>query len=658
MTSTYKWILSVFLLIVFISSIVFLVGYRNEASDFVVPDTTQDVVETNKFSSIIEEPPEPLVKRKVDTSHYVQCFQVLREYYSADKYWDKQIDWYLLLDEGYTLDAVSNAITFLHHDNINFAILFRLEFERKNSELNRSNELLNEKINRKLPELAEANKEIAASLMSANSAIVSVSFQKELPIPSIVFEGLSSKTFEEKRKILASQQPRVDDLAYFIESDELSDEDILLMLEYLPNPSQIVGYTRVDSSSLLDYATQNARLKVVEALLKRGLMPSTDKYQLTTFEFALSGLDEFFDTERRKDAVALVRLFEGMGGAARLEKQSLDEVTSQFMRFDFRFSKEQINSLLLEDGLDLSVIASRPLVQSDPDAPLVKALLRRKKQALRNKMTFSNVEETVDACNKTENEIRNKWKPKSVSSFVWQFSQKNDLNEADMKAALGKIHPLIADHYPTRKVSTRRKTKRDLQRYTRLLDDPNNGQFFFDRLAGKTLSDEERSVLFMAMLRGKAHSIDEVVNSEFFSSDKNYYWLSWALNEEILEALESTSLDMRSTDEFGKTLLFYATEKKTTNLLEYLYEHDYPFHQATWGEDPLHKTLKQANSERFIHKALAKIDVLMRYEPKIDKFHLQYMALLKLKYIDTYNQIVKKHPKLTVNEDTVLPEFN
>jgi hypothetical protein len=327
------------------------------------------------------------------------------------------------------------------------------------------------------------------------------------------------------------------------------------------------------------------------------------------------------------------------------------------MRSDFRFTKEQISTLIIEHGLDLSVIPSRPLVKSDPEAPLVKELLKRKNDFIINKMVFSNIKETHDECIKTINEIDSKWKPKSASSFVWQFSQENDLNEIEMKAALAEIHPMLADRYPFHKASTRVRTKRKLASHIDLLRYPKNRQYFFEKLTGKVLSDEERSVLFVAMLAGNAHSVHEVIKSDFFSSKKEYFWLSPVMTEEILEALEKTSLDMRSFDAHGKSLLFYQVNSRDTDLLDYLYENDYPFYPNSLGEDPLHKVLKQAYHKNYIHRSLAKIDALMRYEPKIDRFHLQYMALVKLKYIDTYHQIIEKHPGLTVNDDTPLPEF-
>ena len=53
--------------------------------------------------------------------------------------------------------------------------------------------------------------------------------------------------------------------------------------------------------------------------------------------------------------------------------------------------------------------------------------------------------------------------------------------------------------------------------------------------------------------------------------------------------------------------------------------------------------------------AVEKVDLLMRYQPKIDQFHLRRMGLIKLKYPDVYQQIISAYPQLKVVDDNALP---
>ena len=77
--------------------------------------------------------------------------------------------------------------------------------------------------------------------------------------------------------------------------------------------------------------------------------------------------------------------------------------------------------------------------------------------------------------------------------------------------------------------------------------------------------------------------------------------------------------------------------------------------QLSKGLDPLHVALSIEPWQFKPEDAAEKVDLLMRYQPKIDEFHLRRMGLIKLKFPDVYQQIISTHTQLKVVDDNALP---
>ena len=77
--------------------------------------------------------------------------------------------------------------------------------------------------------------------------------------------------------------------------------------------------------------------------------------------------------------------------------------------------------------------------------------------------------------------------------------------------------------------------------------------------------------------------------------------------------------------------------------------------QLSKGLDPLHVALSIEPWQFKPEDAAEKVDLLMRYQPKIDEFHLRRMGLIKLKYPDVYQHIISAHTQLKVVDDNALP---
>jgi hypothetical protein len=605
----------------------------------------------------------------IDTSNYLQCEGFYSDYYSANRAWKRYVNGHKLLEAGYSLNEISNG---LHHINqtINFSIIFRLEVLRKNSELVRNNELLNNAIKSHIPEFVEAIKALNETLnekiketstrvnsISGTNSAAGFSAYREIPVPLTILEGLSQKPESEQRKILTIQAPRVDDVAYFINNKDTSNEVILLMLEYLKDPSQIVGYSGIDSISLLDFAANASRLSVVETLLAKGLVATEDEYLLSSLEFALKGLERNFDTEREEDAVAIVRLFENMGGSARFKSQTVTTVESQNMRSDFRFRKDEIETLQVKYGFDLTTISNRPLVVSNPNAPLVSKLDAFKVDFINTRLSVDDFEMILDECKKTLSGRNERWKPIRAATFVDAYIKETSLDKSEIEKQLAAIHPLLVDTYRM-KVTSSRLASNKMKYRIGTWKENTNIQEFIEKVLAKQPTRESLNSAFLLALSEDQRVLTDLINSSLFTGDKIYKGLTkFPIRTDMIETLQKAGLDLKDVDVYNKTFLFYAGQSKSAALLDYLRNKKFPFSKDELGEDPLHQVLKMAIYNNSLPQLLPKVDVMMSYKPEIDEFHLQYMAAIKHFYTDSYEGIIEKYPALTINENTALPPY-
>ena len=110
-----------------------------------------------------------------------------------------------------------------------------------------------------------------------------------------------------------------------------------------------------------------------------------------------------------------------------------------------------------------------------------------------------------------------------------------------------------------------------------------------------------------------------------------------------------------NSDLHGKTLVFYAAQKRDVDLLSYLYENQFLYSPISSGQDPMHVAINIHKNGGNMQIIEATIDMLMKFQPHIDTFHLSRMALMKSYYPEAYSRIVEKHQSLKVEETTELP---
>ncbi len=575
------------------------------------------------------------------TNNYQYCEIFTNSYHKTRYDFARQEhkNWVQYLDEGYTLDDITLAIEYFTHSNLSSN--FRVKQLRLHSELTTTNSKKNTKILEEAPELFQ----------------IGFRGSREIPLEELANYALLSAS--EQKKLLNDVTPSIDDLAFFIRQPEVSDADILELLDKVDNVKAIVGYRKLNATSLLDYAADSSRSKVVEKLLELGLEPTSDNYLGSTMEWALSQLSYSKHTVKEESRAKLVLMLINYGAKARFSEQSLSKVSANFPRGSYSFNAEEIEGLMEDYGLDLTLIESRETISVNKNSELVTLLEKKQASNLSEKLALDNIDEQLLACKKTIAAISSQWQPESVHTVMNRVIKENPDSPKEIKLRLAEIDPRLVDDYQTRFDGYRRKMKY-MPELDQIFAPLKDGKVLIviDDLLAMPLNDSNKNWAFNQILQWDMSHYDELFNSELFVDELQYFdFTSPMLTSNSLNKLQEAGANLHDKDIRDKTLLYYAVKNVNLALINYMEEQQFPFSLSNIGEDPLHVALNTSYRKFSPNKFEILVDILMRYSPAIDQFHLNRLAVLKLKYPGLYKKIITKHPQLIIDEDAVLPRL-
>lgn len=549
--------------------------------------------------------------------------------------------WGNYLSRGHSLDEITLAVEYFL--NSNFAASFRVKQLRTNSELVTKNKVLNEELKNYLPEVVESKV-----------------FQISRKIPASTFKNYGSLSRQEKQAVLANSPPSIDDVAYFINQKNIADQDVLTLIDAVNNPNAIVGYDKLEVTSILDYAIDANRLLVVEQLLNIGLMPTSDKYLGSSMEWALARLRGRATPEEIADSVKIIRLLKNKGAKARFKTKTYLKIEGDFPRRYYEFDEAKIKHIMNEYGLDLTSIETElPLYLNEGNELLI-ALKDERQTYILEQFELTDINPHLATCALIKKTIAEKWQPKQSQEIIDGLTENNVYSTAEIESLLSDIDPYLVDFYRIKNDRYVRK-----QMYVNV---PNN--VFRPLMAGKLtqvidyflsldLTDANKNWVFIQILLYNISFYDGLVASDLMVDKIEYLNLKnyRLLNLQKIQQLNDTSYDLLGQDVRNKTLLYYAVRSGSLELVMYLQEENAPFIVTPFGEDPLHVALNESRyRENFNTNIIPIVDVLMRYSPEIDEFHLQRMAVLALTAPQVYQELVTRHPQLAVKTDTSLPK--
>jgi ankyrin repeat protein len=606
---------------------------------------------SKKLDNQIQIPSDPLLKtdtKAIAVTNFSVCKTLLQNIDKHSGEWAREhyLSWDKYLND-YSLDEVTMVIDKLL--NSNFAVTFRVKQLRKDSTLAQFNQKATK----------DAKQELIKQGHELSGIFAGIKVLKKVPAPE--FENLSSLSATEQQSLFITSPPSIDDAAALMLDEHVSNQTIIALLSSINNLNASVGFDKLDTISVLDYAIAASRAEVVSYLFKRGVEPSKDAYMGSSMEWALSRL--MIGDANKADAAAIVQQLQGKQANARFNQQDSNLVEGFFPRQYYRFEPAEIASIQQQYGLDLLLTSARDELSISNEHPLLLELLAQQQAYTEKTLKVSDLAKVLPLCRNTIDKVSAKWQPKDAYLLIEQADKTYTEDPDKTIEQLAKVDPSLVDCMLVRFGDYQRRQQpiANLDPIFRLLSDDKVIDFI-DSILAQPLNDAQKNWVFSQAIMYNSRLYDDLFNSDLFVEPIQYFdFNDHMFSADFLTGLEESSYDLHGHDYRGKTLLFYAVVKGNVDIIKRLVDDKFPFiikdidPQLSKGLDPLHVALSIEPWQFKPEDAAEKVDLLMRYQPKIDEFHLRRMGLIKLKFPDVYQQIISTHTQLKVVDDNALP---
>ncbi len=637
-----KWYKKPLPLVLICAVAICIVIWLNRTVEETPPQQNSEIqANDNSLESLVDRDESQYVKAAQPEITYQNCKTITSQLGGLHFNWARKNyhQWIEFMEQGYSFDEITLAIEYF--TNSNFAASFRIEHLQKNAQLTKKNQELNQTIFEMLPSLKEVS---------------GLSFAQKVPSDSLA--QFAQMNDEDRQIVLESASVSVDDVAFFIYESDMSDELILELLTALKDPKGTLGYAKLEIVSLLDYAVVSGRNSVAEALLDRGLTPTQDFYLGSTMEWALVRLFRSKTKPQLSAAIEMIQRLQNFNATARFSQRDENLVEGSFPRFFYQFDAQKIDHLRTEFGFDLTQLAEKPTPTIDTDHPLISELAQQRGSYVTQQTDFSASNETLEACHNKLQEVNNAWNPEDPKNLLNRLLERYHDSQQDVEAALLDLDPRIMDEYrqSQRSESWKIEPVDGMGRVHKLLTNGEINQAI-QQLQNSPLSEGNKNWFSEQILMYSGSYYDELQQTGMLEQDLPYSRINVISKFQIasLEALLAAGAPIKSSDIYGKTLMYYAVKRANPEVLRWMIENQFPFYGEAGGEDPLHTAINPTLYRNTPPILWEKIDALMQLSPRIDQFHLQRMALVKHQHPELYKKVVSKYPQLTVGTDTPLP---
>ena len=452
----------------------------------------------------------------------------------------------------------------------------------------------------------------------------------------------------------------IDDVAWLIEQEELSQQVLTKAINKLDDINQLLGYgsNRGEKLLLIDVAAFHGQDKVVAELLQQNGTLSNDAYLGSTMEFALAKLNYVLGKGIEDDAVIsqinIVEQLQGLNAPAFFDTQTDQSVSGSFPRHFYHFTEEQLASLSAHYQLDLTQIQARKRLPFDPDAKLIVRLSQERDLLLEKEAS----PEQLLSCQARISKIDKKWQPKTLNYYMTQLKNENrEVNALN----LHNIEPALAQCFMA--------TQQTHLPFTYVNDQELKSKIFGKKLRNNKILEVikiiESANLTEAQLRWFFYQIlpwDASYYQALQSSQLRQEQIDFTLlmmfgryNAASIEALHINGLDITETDHSGKSLIYHSIETHKLDLLSYLVSQKSDYHNNAIGKDPLYLLLDASSYKFSPDTVLNYLDILMQLSPPVHEYHKRALALIRLKYPQVYKQISARFETLKITAETILP---
>ncbi|MCL4409559.1 MAG: ankyrin repeat domain-containing protein [Firmicutes bacterium] len=563
---------------------------------------------------------------------------------------DNYQSWARYIGHDYTLDDLTLVVEhFLH---ANFADTFRVNYLRRQTELGQELQAVQTEFERQYPEARD---------LGVRMAMASP--------PSSGYQDFTTMLPAARQDLIASQRPMIEDIAYFMEQSEVTDDELVAMLARVDDVNRVVHYHRNSIVSVFDHAVINGRMAVLQALLDQGMRPTNDFYLGSSMEHALASLDaaprrdQLSDAEccrHESNAADIVALIQQYDSSVRFEEHNADGVQGFFPRNYFQFNAETLARLEQDYGLDIRGIESRAIPSISPSHPLIQSLSAELNAHLNADVSPEDMESRIAECRQFITKFHQAWQPKSGGDVMNQMLEKYPDDPHRVEAELAQVDPALVDSFRARQLAgaTVSLAFQPEWREIEVALGQRNAEPAINFILSLEAADDVKTELAVEVIRwNRGSAISAAMEAgilppkpEYFLLDKYGHFRS----AQHIDVLERGGLDLRGEDSWGRTALHYAVRDGSLDAVNYLVAEGFPFGGRGLNQDPLHAALNPSNRRLPIQTMEPIVRELMTYQPEVDIFHHHRLAVMQLKYPDVYQALVADFPELEVPEGTEL----
>ena len=543
----------------------------------------------------------------------------------------EQTDLTPYLDKGYSADDITLAIILM--DSRLSAVRWRDTYRKQFSPIN------------------QANKIYGGQIKSDNRGWISRS-----PFAS------DARTRWVLKKARAGEVPvgtlpdalLPDDVATLILNQSIGDDTIKQFALALDDINASLGDEQaLGMLNILDAAIWVGRNDLARWLMKQGVTLQSDPFIGGPLDFALDRLHQLVGmtgsggkSEDVTRQLAFIDYLIGLGQQATVAPFENGYFVNNTGRSSYFFKPEGVSSILERFGYNLFAIPKTiPPTKTAKTTQLMDELSAQQQTYVSDNGYATAIKKQAQ-CKDYRANVKHHWKPMFIDVGESEETDKSLFNRAPELVSCRRSYRNFKDKNVGR-----------TSEFRPIMTSGINGNY--SSVASALNAAPEWLPLFThRMLERWPKRYPELVNMGLISDDLNYLFfddgITRGLTASTLHKLNESGFDLHTLDRYGRSLLFTAIQAMNLEALTFLVEQNVPYYQPGDAPDPLYQALYFAATRGHEQNAYEIVSQLMSYQPTITQAHLNQMLLLKLRFRQTYDNIVDAFPALASDEDSAV----
>lgn len=545
----------------------------------------------------------------------------------------EQTDLTPYLDKGYSADDITLAIILM--DSRLSAVRWRDTYRKQFSPIN------------------QANKIYGGQIKSDNKGWISRS-----PFAS------DARTRWVLKKARAGEVPvgalpdalLPDDVATLILNQSIGDDTIKQFALALDDINASLGDEQaLGMLNILDAAIWVGRNDLARWLMRKGVSLQSDPFIGGPLDYALDRLHQLVGMMgsggKSEDVIrqlAFIDYLIGLGQQATVAPFEDGYFVNNTGRSSYFFKPEGVSSILERFGYNLFAIPKTiPPTKTAKTTQLMDELSAQQ-QAYVSDNGYATAKKIQAQCEDYRANVKHHWKPNFINVSESEETDKTLFNRAPELVSCRRS----ADNYEEKKSENK-----NTPAYLRANILWRSGDY---TLTASTLNAAPEILQLFShnALAEFPTTYPSLISLGLMPDELNYLFfddgITRGLSASTLHKLNESGFDLHTLDRYGRSLLFTAIQAMNLEALTFLVEQNVPYYQPDDAPDPLYQALYFAATRGHEKNAYEIVSQLMSYQPTITQGHLNQMLLLKLRFRQTYDNIVDAFPALASDEDSAV----